>query len=227
MGLINLNVYPRSTTGKNENRRTRAAGRTPAVVYGNKRDESQHLEFDTTELQTAMSKAAGKSALLSLTLDGTDEPFVAILREIQRHPVTDEIYHCDLFEIPLGVPLTLEVVLDFVGDNRLIKGNEAQLETIRRVLQIECLPRHLPDSVEVDYSDLTIGDKIVVGDIEIENAKILDDPEEIVLKLNAMTFEEEIVEEEEEGVEGEGEGAEGEGEDAEAGDESKEKPEDS
>jgi len=223
MGLIKMTVYPRSTAGKNANRRTRAGGRTPAVVYGDKREQSANVELDTVALKRAMAAFSGSNPLFSLSMDGTDENFVAVLREIQAHPVSEEIYHCDLFEIPLGVPLKMEVALDIHGDNRHIKGGDAVLDVVRRTIDVECLPREVPDTIDVDFSELEVGDKISVADLSLEKGTILTDVEEVVLKLNLNTFEEEVVEEEGEDVEGaeegaEGEDAEGSGEGAEDGD---------
>lgn len=188
MGLINLTVYPRSTTGKNENRRTRNRGRTPAVVYGNERDGATNMEFDTYQLNTALTKAGSRSSLFMLTVDGEAEPFTAVLREIQRHPVRDEIFHCDLLEIPRGVPMKTDVFIDYVGENKAIKTGTANLEIIERNIEVECLPRNMPDSVTIDISNLEIGDKVTAGDLEIENSTILTDPESILVKLNPNIF---------------------------------------
>jgi len=215
MGLIKMTVYPRSTTGKNENRRTRAVGRTPAVVYGDKREQSLNVELDTVEFSRVMSAFSGSNPLFNMTMDGTDESFVAVLREMQTHPVTDEIFHCDLFAIPLGKPLVMEGALDIHGDNRHVKGGDAVLDVVRRSIEIECLPREVPDIINIDFSELEIGDKIVVSDITLEIGTMITDEEDVILKLNLNTFEEEVVEEEDEegeGVEGE-EGEEGEGDD--------------
>ncbi len=223
MGLIKMTVYPRSTTGKNENRRTRARGRTPAVVYGDKREESLNVELDTVELTRAMAGFSGSNPLFNLTMDGSEDTFVAVLREMQSHPVSDEIYHCDLFAIPLGKPLVMEVALDIQGDNRFVRSGDAVLDVVRRSIEIECLPREVPDTIAVDFSELEINDKISVSDLSLEKGEIITDGEEVVLKLNLNTFEEE--EEEVEGEEGEeGEGAEdgdGEGGESDAEDASK------
>lgn len=209
MGLINMTVYPRATAGKNANRRTRVGGRTPAVIYGDKRDRSENVEFDTNDLRRAMAAFSGSNPLFNLTMDGTDETFVAVLREMQTHPVSDEIYHCDLFAIPLGKPLVMEVALDIQGENRFIKSGDAVLDVVRRSIEIECLPREVPDVIAIDFSELEIGDKISVSDLSLEHGSIITDGEEVILKVNLNTFEEEVEEEEEaEGVEGE-EGAEG------------------
>jgi large subunit ribosomal protein L25 len=213
MGLIKMTVYPRATTGKNENRRTRAVGRTPAVIYGDKREQSLNVELDTVEFSRAMSAFSGSNPLFNMTMDGSDDSFVTVLREIQTHPVTDEIFHCDLFAIPLGKPLVMEVALDIHGENRLVRAGDAVLDVVRRSVEIECLPREVPDTFDIDFSELEIGDKISVADITLESGTMITDEEEIILKVNLNTYEEEVVEEEdEEGEEGEGvEGEDGEG----------------
>lgn len=215
MGLITLTAYPRSETGKNENRRLRAGGRTPAVIYGNERTAAANLEVDTAEI-TRILKHAGRSPLFNLTIDGEAEPCIAVMREVQAHPVSDEIFHIDLMEIPSGVPVRLEVGIEIVGDNRLVRGGDALLDVANRSVEVECRPRQVPDSFTVDISELTIGDKISVGDLTIENGEIVTDPEEVILKLNANTIvdiddeeaaeDEEAVAEGEEAPEGEGEG---------------------
>ncbi len=210
MGLIKMTVYPRSTSGKNENRRTRASGRTPAVLYGDKREHSSNVELDTLQLSQAMAAFSGSNPLFSLTMDGTDDSCVAVMREMQTHPVSDVIFHCDLFAIPLGKPLKMEVALSIHGDNRHIRSGDAVLDVVRRTIDIECLPREVPDTIDIDYSELEIGDKISVADMSLEKGTILTDAEEVVLKLNLNTFEEEEEVEEDEAAEAAEEGAEGE-----------------
>ena len=123
MGLINLDVYPRSTTGKNANRRTRAAGRVPAVLYGKDR-ESANMELDKHAFTVILSHMAGSAAIFRLNQEGVDEEAIALLREVQSNPVTDEILHVDLMEIPRGVDVTVEVALQVIGTSPAVKNNE-------------------------------------------------------------------------------------------------------
>jgi len=216
MGLITLTAYPRSETGKNENRRLRAGGRTPAVIYGNERTAAANLEVDTAEI-TRILKNAGRSPLFNLTIEGESESCIAVMREVQTHPVSDEIFHIDLMEIPQGVPVRLEVGIETVGDNRAVRSGDAILDVARRSVEVECRPRQVPDAFMLDISELGIGDKISVGDLTIENGQIVTDPEEVILKLNPNTIVDIDEEESVEGEEAEGEGeeapaAEGEGE---------------
>lgn len=206
MGLISLTAYPRSETGKNENRRLRVGGRTPAVIYGNERPAAANLEVDTAELVRIL-KHTGRSPLFNLSIEGEADSCIAVLREVQAHPVSDQIFHIDLMEIPQGVPVRIEVGLEFKGENRLVRGGDAVLDVARRNVEISCRPRQVPEHISVDYSALKVGDRICVGDLSIESGEILTDPEEVILKLNPNT----IIDIDDEAAGGEEAAAEGEG----------------
>ena len=115
MGLVNLSIRPRSTTGKNANRRTRAAGHVPAVVYGRDR-ETATVELDSQEFGKAMTRLGGRAAIFNLEQEGVEEEHIALLREVQRNPVTDEVLHVDLMEIPRGVAVTVAVSVEVTGE---------------------------------------------------------------------------------------------------------------
>jgi len=186
MALYEMTVYPRTTTGKNANRRTRAAHRTPAVVYGNQRRNTT-IELDTVELRRAIQQG-GHNVLLAMTVEGTDDSFVAKLQDLQVHPVTDDVLHVDLLDIPLGVPLEVDVALNISGENRLVRGGDANLEVIRRAVTVRCLPKEVPASIDVDYTDLVMGDKIVVGQLSTPAGEIVTPADEMVLKLASSAF---------------------------------------
>jgi large subunit ribosomal protein L25 len=207
MGLVNLTIHPRSTTGKNANRRSRAAGRVPAVIYGKDR-ESENVELEAHSFGVALSHLAGRAAIFSLEMEGVTDPPIALLREVQRNPVTDEILHVDLLEIPRGVPVTVGVSVQVVGTPAVVKSGEASVATSLDTIEVSCLPRDLPEVLEVDISELELNDKIYVRDVTTPVGEIVSDPDMLILNIKAATV---FVEEEEEVAEGE-EGAEGEGE---------------
>lgn len=209
MGLINLTVYPRSTRGKNENRRTRSAGRLPAVIYGKDR-ETAMIELDSHDFGVVFGRLAGSSAIFSLQQEGVKEGAIALLREVQKHPVTDELLHVDLMEIPRGVPVTVGVAVHVVGSSQAVKTGEGSVALSLDHVEISCRPSELPDFLEVDISELELNDKIFVKDLTTPVGEIVTDPEMLVLNIKpAAVFLEE--EEGEEGAEA-AEGAEGEGE---------------
>jgi large subunit ribosomal protein L25 len=217
MGLINLEISPRSTKGKNENRRLRATGRIPAVVYGKER-ETEMVELDAHPFNVALSHLAGRSAIFSLVRgEPTPDDSIALLREVQRNPCTDEILHVDLMEIPLRQPVTVAVSLEITGECNVVKTGEASMALSITSVDVSCLPRELPEFISVDVSELELNDKIFVRDIVTPVGEVVSDPDGLVLNVKPLALE--IVEEEED-LEGE-EGAEGEGGDSEDGDQEK------
>lgn len=218
MSLVNLNIFPRSTSGKNANRRSRAAGRIPAVVYGNDRS-SENLELDAHEFNTAMVHLGGRSAIFSLMQDGVEAEHIALMREVQKNPVTDEVLHVDLYEIPRGQAVTVAVGVSVIGMNNDVKTGEASVALSLDAIELSCRPSQLPEVIEIDITDLVMNDKIFVKDVVVPVGEIISDPEILVLNIKpASIFEEEVVEEE--GIEGE-EGATAEGEEGAEGDEEK------
>ncbi len=209
MGLVNLEIIPRTSKGKNENRRLRAQGRIPAVVYGKER-ESMMVELEARPFTLAMNQLAGRAAIFSLAVgEATDDDSIALLREVQRNPCTDEILHVDLMEIPRGRPVTVAVAVQVVGDNPIAKSGEAAVAMTLQAVEISCLPRELPEYITIDITEMELNDKIFVRDIVIPVGEIITDPEMLVLNIKPVAMEIEEEEEIEEGLEGE-EGAEGE-----------------
>ncbi|MFN2369772.1 MAG: 50S ribosomal protein L25 [Candidatus Krumholzibacteriia bacterium] len=204
MGLVNLTVHPRSTTGKNANRRTRAAGRVPAVLYGHGR-ETVTIELEEHAFSVAMTKLAGRSAIFALEQEGTGDGHIALLREVQRNPVTDRILHVDLLEIPRGKPVTVDVSVYVTGTNAIVKSGEASVVMALDSIQLSCLPRDLPEQLEIDVTDLALNDKIFVRDVVAPVGEIVDDPDLLALNIKPATVfvEPDVDAEDEAGAEGE------------------------
>jgi len=211
MGLVNLTIHARSTTGKNENRRSRAAGRLPAILYGKGRP-TENIELDSHELGVALLHLGGHSAIFSLEQEGRKDECIALLREVQKNPVTDEVLHVDLMEIPRGEPVTVPVAVEVVGTNQAVKSGEGSVVTSLNAIELSCRPSQLPECIEIDISELGLNDKVFVKDLEAPVGEFVTDPEALVLNIMPATvfIEEEEVEEGEEGAEGaeEDEGAE-------------------
>ena len=197
MGLVKLNVYKRTTTGKNENRRTRTAGFTPAVLYGSDREDTS-VQLDTVQFTKIMKLTGGRSTIFDIDLEGEDENPIALMREVQQHPVTDVYHHVDLFEIPRGVPVNVEVNLTLEGEPAAVKFGEGEVVVVNDSVEIACMPREVPESITIDVSGLEINDKVFVKDIELPVGEMVSDGEIQVLVLKPATL---FVEEEEEGEE--------------------------
>ncbi len=219
MGLVSLEIQSRTTTGKNANRRIRAAGRIPAVLYGKGR-ESELISIDAHNFGVVMIHLSGRTALFSLEQEGRDEEITALLREVQRNPVTDEVLHLDLMEIPRGVPVTVPVQVEISGECQAVKNGEATVAQTLDSVEISVRPRDLPEFLEVDISELELHDKIFVRDLHLPAGELVTDPDLLVLNIKPQIIFEEVTEEAEgeegaegaEGEEGETDGDAGEGE---------------
>jgi large subunit ribosomal protein L25 len=187
MGLINLTVHPRETVGKNENRRTRAAGRIPAVLYGKGR-ASVNVTVDTQEFRKILMTRHGRGAIFNLTVEGEAGQHVALMREIQQHPVTDEVRHIDLFEIPAGAKVTVEVPLEFVGEPAVMKFGGGEIVKTLEHVAISCLPREMPEVVTLDITDLQMMEKRYVRDLKAPAGEIVSDGDLQVILLKPATL---------------------------------------
>ncbi len=194
---VTLNAERRSVSGKGAARKLRQAGMVPAVVYGHGRD-TESLTLSLAELEKVLQGSSG-STVIELSVDG--KPMRTLIREIQRHPTRKTIAHVDFFEIHAGEKITLAVPLALVGSPEGVRNAGGVLEQFERDLEIEVLPRHIPERIEVDVSELNIGDSLHVSDISVENAEILADGSKTICTVVPPRVEEvpvpEVVEEEE------------------------------
>lgn len=216
MREIPLSAMKRTGVGKGFARRTRMEGRIPAVVYGPEVDPVP-VAVEEQAFRAAMKKAT-TSTIFKLQIEGEENQ--VLVREIQRHPVTNRVTHVDFHAISMTKPINVTMPLTFVGTPVGVKVDGGIMQTTMRELSIYCLPKDIPDDFEIDVAELGIGDSIHVRDLEIPNVEILDPERRTVVVISAPTVikaADEEAEEGEEGEEGAEEGAEGEGEAAEGG----------
>lgn len=206
MASVELTIATREQTGKGAARKLRAANRVPGVLYGHAEvaEGATAVSVDAVDLRRALNTRAGRRAVLNLRFDGTDRAAVAILKELQRDPVSQAMLHADFLAIDLNEPLEIEVPIHAVGTSVGVKNESGVLEWARRELTIRVLPTAIPDAVEVDISDLHVGQSLHVGDIKAEGFEIVDDPEQAVCAVasSRLTLEEEAPEGEEAVAEG-------------------------
>jgi len=197
MEKIVLSAQPRDSRGKGPARRLRASGRVPAVLYGAGIEGSIPLALDNKELEKVLSTGAGGNVLVSLQVEGDKDPRNVMFKEVDRDPVVSSINHVDLIEIVMGTKVTVEVPINLVGKS---EGEAAggTLHLDARSIEVECLPSRIPDSIDVDVTDLAIGDSIHVGSLQLEEGlKVLADPETTIVSVVAPKAEEEAVSAEE------------------------------
>jgi large subunit ribosomal protein L25 len=168
--VVSLVAEPRTQTGKGPARQARLQHKVPAVVYGHGRP-TQPLIVDAQALEHALTGVDPASTLIELTVDG--KKLKALIREIQRHPIRPDIIHVDFYEIHAEEKVTLKVPVHLVGAPDGVRNAGGVLDQVTREVEIEVLPEHIPDRVELDVTALMIGNSLHVRDLTIPNAKIL------------------------------------------------------
>ncbi|MCP4131527.1 MAG: 50S ribosomal protein L25 [bacterium] len=192
----------RTEKGKNANRRTRAAGYIPAVL--NAHGESEAIKIKKKDFFDLFKGRVSESIIFDLNIkEGAQQ--MAFVKEYQQNPITDEIIHLDLFKVTAGEKITTQVPLEIVGIPKGIKAGGI-LDISERELEVECLPKDLPELIQVDVTELMPGDSIHVKDVVVgDNIKILSNFDNVIASVHIprAVVEDEEVEEEglEEGVE--------------------------
>jgi large subunit ribosomal protein L25 len=182
----------------------------PAVLYGEKQ-ENVPISIEAGEFRTALSTASGRNVIIQLVLEGEDSATRAVIRDMERDSVTREILHVDLQRISENKPVIMHVPVTLVGESQAVKEGRGILDHALRQLEIKCLPRDIPEHVEVDISALEVRHAIHVKDIAIDKLEILDHPDRPVVEVLQPTLFKEVGEELEGAEAAEGEAAEGEG----------------
>ena len=181
----------RTGVGKSDSRRLRRAGEIPCILYG--------IEKDTVNLSVgrrAFEKLISETRSV-FVVDYGDVKQRSVIKEIQYHPVKGTIIHVDLQRIKAGQEISVSVPLKFIGASPGVKMGGI-FQELKADLDITCLPKYLPDNLEVDISELNIGDSIHVSDLHFEHITIEDDATTSICSVVPPRKVEEILPEEEE-----------------------------
>ena len=166
MGLFELNAVIRTDTGKGPARTLRREGRLPAVLYGPNTDPVR-LSINVSELEDILKGGSAGQALLNLTVGGENKPRTAMIKELQAAPVSRDFLHVDFYEVDMQRKINVMVPVIPTGQCSGIEMG-GMLQLIRRELEVLCLPGEIPESIEIDITDLNIGDSIHVEDVKLE-----------------------------------------------------------
>lgn len=155
----------------------------PGVIYG-KGQESIPVFFQGKEL-TRIFEKHGSRGIFSLQVEGEAQPTMALIREVQKHPVNGNVIHVDFLSVNMNEQIHATVRIIVTGEDELIeKGGIPQLGA--KQLEVLCLARNLPESFTVDASGLDIGQKIVAADIEMpEGIELVSEPESVIISILA------------------------------------------
>ena len=177
-----LTVAKRSDQGKVAARRLRRQGQVPAVVYGGDRPPAS-ISVDEHALRELLKQQAGEHTIFLLKLEGTKDERRAMIREIQRDPISGHFLHIDFIRITAGQKLHVRMPVELTGDSVGVRGG-GRIDFISRELEVELLPRDMFDKFTIDISNLDLGQHLSVADLEgllPESGRFLEDPHRVVV----------------------------------------------
>ena len=187
-----LEATKRETRGKNEARRVRAAGKIPAVVYGDK-SEAAVISVDPKTLLRILHSESGVNTLISLKFEGEGDTRV-LVRDYQVDPVTQKPLHVDFYRIAMDKVLRVTVPVLLKGEPKGVKAQGGILDFVNRDIEVECLPADIPEHIDLDVSDLLINQGIRVRDLpENDKWKAITDADTMI--VHVVTPRAEVVEE--------------------------------
>lgn len=165
METIEIQVEPREAGAKGKAKQLRREGKLPGIFYGPKA-ESVPLELDRRDFLSRVAGLEGSHLIRIKSSSPLLAERVALVKEMQFHPVTGEVVHADFYEVDLSARIRVKVPLHFVGKAEgVVRGGI--LQPVVREIEVECLPMDIPEYFDVEVSSLDIGDSLHVKDLSI------------------------------------------------------------
>jgi large subunit ribosomal protein L25 len=182
MQQVQLAARMREGTGKGAARTLRRAGQVPAIIYGHGR-EPLAISVDRAALGKVLEAIGAEVTLLDVAIDG-GATVKALIREVQRNPVQRiEVIHLDLYAIVAGEPITVEVPVHIVGIPDGVRNSGGVLDHALHRVILRVLPTDIPEHIDVDVTNLGIGDAIHIRDLVLASGEILNDADVAVVSV--------------------------------------------
>jgi large subunit ribosomal protein L25 len=197
MSTIVVEAEPRELTGKGHNRRLRAQGWIPAVVYGGK-TETVPVSVEKKEIANILRSHAGSNTIFALRIKGRADAANVMIKDYQLEPVEHELLHADLILVAMDAAMTVSVNIELQGTPLGVKNEGGILDFITRSVDITCLPGDIPETIGADVTELALGDHLRAGDLVLSDKVTLETSPSVVI---AHVIAPKKVEEEEEAAE--------------------------
>ena len=188
-----LDVVKREGRGKNEANRLRASGKIPAVVYGARKDgeapQAVPVAVDPKALLRILHSDSGANTLISLSVEGSESR--VMIKEYQLDPVSHALLHADFYQLAMDKAIVVRVPIQLKGEPKGVKLQGGIVDFVSRTIEVETLPTDIPEHIEVDVSELMLGQSIRVRDLaENPKWKTVTDPETMIVHVVALKVEE-------------------------------------
>ena len=162
---LSLDAKKRENTGKSANTHLRAAGEVPAVLYGREVEGSLNLAVDVRDISALLKKGALNNVLVDLKVD--DDTRQVLIKDIDLHPVNSQLLHVDFHQVSPSDKVQVKVPVNLVGESIGVKEENGIVDQPVRSLRVACRADNIPETIEIDISDMEIGDTVTVGDIPL------------------------------------------------------------
>jgi len=166
MASMVVEAEPRSSFGKGPNRRLRASGKVPAILYGSAK-EVVALAVDPKQVVNIIRSHGGVNTIFELSVKGVKGSESVMIKDYQLEPVEHALLHADLIRIAMDKEMTLSVTIELSGIAEGVKTGGGMLDFVTRAVEVSCLPKDIPETIVVDVMALEIGDYIRVSDLEV------------------------------------------------------------
>ncbi|HEX4350249.1 MAG TPA: 50S ribosomal protein L25 [Verrucomicrobiae bacterium] len=193
MKSVALKAYPRSQVQRAEVTKLRRAGRVPATIYG-RQAKPQNLEVGFDEITDLLHHSASENLLVDLAVENdARSKRLALVQQVQHHPLSGKVLHVDLHEVAEDEKVTVQVPVETVGEAAGVKTGGGTLEHVMHKLKVRCLPKDLPEQINIDVTALEIGKAVHIGEVVAPaGVEILGDKSRAVVAVAAPRAEEEV-----------------------------------
>jgi len=186
MEKTKLKASERKDFTKSTVKRFRKEGLIPGVFYS-KNNTPIHINVVDRTINPLVFTA--KTHLISLELEGHEE-YECIIKDVQFDPVTDRVIHFDLLGLTKGEKIVLEIPVQLIGTPVGIKEGGV-IQHVMHKIEVECLPRNIPEHITVDVTGLKLGDSIHIGDLNYEDIEFIDSKESLIVQVTHPKIKEE------------------------------------
>lgn len=186
MKSVSLTAYPRTMTGRLDVKKLRAQGRVPAVIYGGQA-KPESLELAQVELDNLIHHSVSENVLVDLKVEGgAGASRLALLQDVQHFALTGKVLHVDFHEVSATEKVTITVPVETKGEAIGVKRDGGVLEHVLFKVKVKGLPKDLPEIIELDVTELAVGQTIHLGDLpKIEGVEYLGDSKISVISVAA------------------------------------------
>lgn len=192
MASMVVEAEPRSGFGKGPNRRLRAQGKVPAILYGAKK-EAVALAVDPKHVVQIIRSHGGVNTIFELTVKGVKGSENVMIKDYQLEPVEHRLLHADLVRIAMDKEMILDVSIELTGIAEGVKTGGGMLDFVTRTVEVSCLPKDIPETVVIDVTEMEIGDYLRVSDLVAPTGTtIVSDANVVVAHVIAPRAEEEV-----------------------------------